>query len=212
MDGLMDANVCMTFGRLSDHVPLSAPVELGHNGILKIILTATEDGTAKRPHQAFLLVRDQDTGLEATFPFAAKESGKARVDFVRIPDYYALQLSGISVGNQILTNIYVKTHKDLPTQFLLSTSPLRVTLLLASFGPSQAFSNHVFNLIIKTDPNVPLPVYEKPLRYGKREEINHIFKADAKSGPVFISVLFVAAILATVPVLLGAVRSPVPFS
>ena len=28
--------------------------------------------------------RDQDTGLEATFPFSVKETGKRKVDFVRI--------------------------------------------------------------------------------------------------------------------------------
>lgn len=104
--------------------------------------------------------------------------------------------------------LVVQTQKDLPTQFLLSSLPLRCTLLLASFGESQAFSNHVFNLAVKPDANVPVPIYEKPLRYGKREEINHIFKADAKSGPVLISVVFVLAILATVPVLLASVRTP----
>lgn len=70
--------------RLSDHVPLAKPVTLGAADSLKIVLTATEAGAAKRPHQAFLLVRDQDTGLEATFPFQVKESGKGKVDFVRI--------------------------------------------------------------------------------------------------------------------------------
>jgi oligosaccharyltransferase complex subunit delta (ribophorin II) len=47
-------------------------------------LTATEDGKGKRPHQAFLLLRDPDTGLEATFPFSVKDTGKSKVDFVRI--------------------------------------------------------------------------------------------------------------------------------
>lgn len=69
--------------RLSDHVPLTAPVVLGHNDLLKIILSATNDGKGAKPNQAFLLVRDQDTGLEITFPFSVKESGKGKVDFVR---------------------------------------------------------------------------------------------------------------------------------
>ena len=69
--------------RLSNNAPLAKAVELGAADTLKIILTATEDGTAKRPHQAFLLLRDQDTGLETTFPFSVKESGKGKVDFVR---------------------------------------------------------------------------------------------------------------------------------
>ncbi|RDL30981.1 Uncharacterized protein BP5553_09770 [Venustampulla echinocandica] len=162
--------------KLSDHVPLSKPVTLGAQDTLKIILTATEDGKAKRPHQAFLLLRDQDTGLETTFPFSLKDTGKGKVDF---------------------------TQKDLPVQLLHSSRPLRATLLLASFGTSQAFSNHVFNLNVKLDPSVAQPKYEKPLRYGKLAEINHIFKADPKSGPVVISLFFVLAIVATVPILLG---------
>ncbi|PVH88121.1 hypothetical protein DL98DRAFT_479310 [Cadophora sp. DSE1049] len=163
--------------KLSDHVPLAKPVTLGAADSLKIVLSATEDGKAKRPHQAFLLLRDQDTGLEATFPFSVKENGKGKVDF---------------------------TQKDLPIQLLTSTQPLRATLLLASFGTTQGFSNHVFNLEVKLDANVPLPKYEAPLRYGQREEIHHIFKADPKSGPKVISMFFVLAVLATVPVLFGA--------
>ncbi|KUJ09528.1 uncharacterized protein LY89DRAFT_701125 [Mollisia scopiformis] len=162
--------------KLSDHVPLAKPVTLGATDSLKIVLTATEAGTAKRPHQAFLLLRDQDTGLETTFPFSVKENGKGKVDF---------------------------TQKDLPVQLLLSSQPLRATLLLASFGSTQAFSNHVFNLEVKTDPNVPLPKYEKPLRYGKLDEIHHIFRPDPKSGPMIISLFFVLAVVATVPILLG---------
>jgi len=59
---------------------------LGAADSLKIVLSATEDGKAKRPHQAFLLLRDQDTGLEATFPFSVKENGKGKVDFVSCSD------------------------------------------------------------------------------------------------------------------------------
>jgi hypothetical protein len=100
----------------------------------------------------------------------------------------------------------MQTQKDLPIQLLTSRQPLRATLLLASFGPAQGFSNHVFNLEVTLDPSAPLLKYEKPLRYGKLEEIHHIFKADPKSGPKIISLFFVLAVLATVPVLLGAVR------
>ena len=53
---------------------------------LRIVLTATEDGKGKRPHQAFLLLRDQDTGLETSFPFSMKETGKGKVEFVRLAD------------------------------------------------------------------------------------------------------------------------------
>merc|ERR1712225_17626 len=129
---------------------------------LKIVLSATEDGKAKRPHQAFLLLRDQDTGLEATFPFSVKENGKGKVDF---------------------------TQKDLPIQLLTSTQPLQATVLLASFGTTQGFSNHIFNLDVKLDSNVPLPKYEAPLRYGQREEIHHLSKAIG-AAPVSHSLFF----------------------
>jgi oligosaccharyltransferase complex subunit delta (ribophorin II) len=96
-------------------------------------------------------------------------------------------------------------QKDLPVQLLTSSQPLRATLLLASFGSAQAFSNHVFDLAVSLDASKPAPTYEKPLRYGKLPEINHIFRPDPQSGPKVISVFFVLAILATVPVVLGAV-------
>jgi oligosaccharyltransferase complex subunit delta (ribophorin II) len=73
--------------RLSDLAPLSKSVVLEAQDTLKIILTATDGGKAKRPHQAFLLLRDQDTGLETAFPFQVKETGKAKVDFVRFQSY-----------------------------------------------------------------------------------------------------------------------------
>jgi Oligosaccharyltransferase subunit Ribophorin II len=110
-------------------------------------------------------------------------------------------------SNQCSTLTMAKAQKDLPVQLLTSSQPLRATLLLASFGSSQAFSNHVFNLDVKLDPSAPLPKYEKPLRYGKLEEIHHIFRADPKSGPKIVSLFFVLAVLATVPVLLGAVSA-----
>ncbi|CZT10890.1 related to oligosaccharyltransferase delta subunit (ribophorin II) [Rhynchosporium agropyri] len=163
--------------KLSASTLLAKSVTLGATDALKIILSATEDGKAKRPHQAFLLLKDQDTGLEATFPLSMKENGKGKVDF---------------------------TQKDLPFQLLTSTKPLHATLILASFGTTQGFSNHVFNLDVKLDANVPLPKYDAPLRYGQKEEINHIFKADPKSGPKIISLFFVLAVLATVPALFGA--------
>jgi hypothetical protein len=106
----------------------------------------------------------------------------------------------------------LQAQKDLPVQLLTSSQPLRATLLLASFGTSQPFSNHVFNLDVHTDPNAARPKYEKPLRYGKLPEIHHIFKSDPKSGPMIISLFFVIAVLATVPVLLGTVSLPSPSS
>lgn len=162
--------------KISASAPLSKDIILGPTESLKIVLTATEDGSPKRPHQAFLLLKDEDTGLETSFPFSMKESGKGNVDF---------------------------SQRDLPVQFHISQKTLRATLLLASFGTSEGFSSHVFNLKVKHDASSPLPAYTHPVRYGKKPVINHIFKEDPKSGPKIISIFFVFTIAATIPLLLG---------
>ncbi|KAH8598356.1 Oligosaccharyltransferase subunit Ribophorin II-domain-containing protein [Bisporella sp. PMI_857] len=162
--------------KLAASGPLGKVVPLGASDTVKITLRAREDGKAKRPHQAFLLLHDQDTRLETTFPLLVKDDGKGKVDF---------------------------TQKDIPVQLLTSSKPLQATLLLASFGASKGFSNHVFNIEIKLDATTPSPRYDKPLRYEKLGEINHIFKADPKSGPKIVSLFFVFAVLASLPILLG---------
>lgn len=49
---------------------------------MKIILAIQEDKSAKRPHQAFLNIKDVDTQLETSYPLAVKETGKAKVELV----------------------------------------------------------------------------------------------------------------------------------
>ncbi|KAI9732727.1 MAG: hypothetical protein M1818_007461 [Claussenomyces sp. TS43310] len=163
--------------KLSPTGPLAVPVTLGATDTLKVILTATEDGKGKRPHQAFLLLGDKSTGLEAAFPISVKESGKAKVDLA---------------------------HKDIPVQLLTSTNPLQATVVLASFGSSVPWQSQIFTLNVELDPNAASPKYEKPVRYGKLPAIEHIFKPDAKSPPKIISMFFASAVLATVPILFGA--------
>ena len=68
--------------RLSPQTPLSKQVKLGASDSLKLIMTTTEDKTAKRPHQAFLTLHEPKTGLEESFVFNVKESGKAKVELV----------------------------------------------------------------------------------------------------------------------------------
>ncbi|KAK8071984.1 oligosaccharyltransferase subunit ribophorin ii [Apiospora saccharicola] len=161
--------------KFSDKSLPKKTVDFGNTDTLKIILTAKEGGKAKRPHQAFLTLQETETGLEAPFVFTTKESGKATVDI---------------------------KHSDLPVQLLKSTKPLKATLTLASFGSSTGYNSRIFDVEIRQDPNAVPPVYEKPLRYGKLEEIHHIFKDDPQSPPKVISLVFALAVAAMVPVLL----------
>jgi oligosaccharyltransferase complex subunit delta (ribophorin II) len=71
--------------RLNQKTPLAKPVSLGSTDTLKLGLTAKDNGQGKRPHQAFLVLQEQDSGLEAPFPLTVKESGKAVVQIVRGP-------------------------------------------------------------------------------------------------------------------------------
>ncbi|KAL2125408.1 hypothetical protein VTJ04DRAFT_1773 [Mycothermus thermophilus] len=154
--------------------PLAQPVTLGSLDTLKLGLTAQEDGKGKRPHQAFLVLQEQDSGLETPFPMTVKENGKAIVQI---------------------------THKDLPVQFLISKKPLKASIVLASFGSSQGFNGPAFEVNIELDPNAPAPKYEKPLRYGKQPEIHHIFRPDPKSPPKVVSLVFGALVVAALPAL-----------
>lgn len=72
----------LTRNRVSEDKPLSKPVSLGGSDTLKISLTTQEGRSAKRPHQAFLLLKDPVTGLDISYPFSVKDNGKSRVELV----------------------------------------------------------------------------------------------------------------------------------
>jgi oligosaccharyltransferase complex subunit delta (ribophorin II) len=150
-------------------------VSFGPSDTLKLLLTTVSGSKASRPHQALLTLRNP-SGLEAAYPILTKDTGKAKLEL---------------------------SYKDLPVQFQISPDVLTATLVLGSFGETQAFEKQVFAVQLVQDPTVPVPRYEAPERYAKKEEIHHVFRDDQKSPPKVISLFFVAAILATVPVLLG---------
>ncbi|KAI0849665.1 Oligosaccharyltransferase subunit Ribophorin II-domain-containing protein [Daldinia vernicosa] len=164
--------------QFNDKTPvLPTPVVFDSSDTLKITLTAKENGKGRRPHQAFLMLREPSSGLEAPFPLTVKDNGKATVEI---------------------------KHSDLPLQLATATAPLRASLIIASFGSSAGLVKDVFDVEVVRDPAAKPLVYEKPLRYGKLAEIHHIFRDDPKSPPKLISIVFVFAILATIPLLLTA--------
>jgi oligosaccharyltransferase complex subunit delta (ribophorin II) len=58
-------------------------VNLAEGDNLKILLTTQDGKTAKRAHQTFLKLKDSATGLETSFPFIVKDSGKGKVELVK---------------------------------------------------------------------------------------------------------------------------------
>lgn len=65
--------------------PLSKPITLGNADTIKIQFTATENGSPKKPNQAMLLLKEQETGLETFFAAQTRDSGKSTITFVRTP-------------------------------------------------------------------------------------------------------------------------------
>ncbi|KAI9830853.1 MAG: hypothetical protein M1838_005777 [Thelocarpon superellum] len=162
--------------KLSAQKALSGVVTLGPSDTLKVLLTTQEDGKTKRPHQAFLSVKDVDSGLETSYALSVRESGKGKVEL---------------------------TQKDLPVQFVKASQPLQAKIILGSFGSAMGYDSPVFSLDIMEDPDKPVAQLAKPLRYGKLEEIHHIFRVDPTSPPKIISLVFAGAVLVTIPILFG---------
>ncbi|KAJ4394031.1 hypothetical protein N0V93_003248 [Gnomoniopsis smithogilvyi] len=153
--------------------PLTAPIPLGAQDTLTVFLTAKDNGKAKRPHQAFILLKDQETGLEAPFPLSVRDTGKGKVQI---------------------------TQKDIPTPFFASSKPIHATVVIGSFGSAQGIIADAFDVEIALDANTPPPAVSAPLRYVKQPQIHHIFKEQAKYPPTVIPLAFVGLILVTLPV------------
>ncbi|KAJ5960216.1 uncharacterized protein N7479_007366 [Penicillium vulpinum] len=155
--------------------PLSKPVSLVGADTLRVTLTAQEDSSPKRPDQAFLLLKDAQTGLDISYPFSVKDNGKSRVEL---------------------------TQKDLPIQFLSLTGPVDAHVVIGGFGSSDAYDKSAFKLSIDRNPEEAVPTVETE-RYGKKPEIHHIFKESASSPPIVITLAFVAMVGAAIPALAG---------
>lgn len=183
--------------RLSSKAPLSKVVSVGALDTVKVSLTTKEDGKGKRPHQAFLVLKEEESGLEAPFPLTVKDNGKAIVSIVS-------KANAKGMGEKALDTdgLSMQAQKDIPVQLLLSQKAVRASIILASFGSAEGLESPLFSLEFNLDPNAPAPKYEKPLRYGKLPELAHTFRADPRNPPKIISLVFALAVLATVPALL----------
>lgn len=172
-------------------------MSLGGSDTLKITLTAQEGRSAKRPHQAFLLLKDPATGLDISYPFSVKDNGKSKLELVSCA---VVNVAARHAPDTML----LQTQKDLPTQFLAASELVDARFVIGSFGSSKAYDRAVFKLSIDRDPDEPLPSPEV-VRYGKLPEIHHIFKPAPKIPPVIVSVIFAAMVIAAFPILAGVV-------
>lgn len=61
---------------------MSKAVPLAAGDTLKVTLTSTESKTAKKAHQVFLTLKETSSGLEESFPFSVRETGKGKLELV----------------------------------------------------------------------------------------------------------------------------------
>jgi oligosaccharyltransferase complex subunit delta (ribophorin II) len=94
-----------------------------------------------------------------------------------------------------------QTHNIIPSVLLKTSNPLKASIVIGSFGSSTPFKGIPFDLSIALDANAPQPSAEPQVRYGKQPEIHHIFRADPKSPPKIITLVFAAALIACIPAL-----------
>ena len=100
-----------------------------------------------------------------------------------------------------------QTQKDIPSQLLRPLRPLQAGVIVASFGGSAGYQQHLFDVDLKLDQSAVPAAPDKPMRYGKLEEIHHIFRDGPTNPPKIISIVFTGAVFATLPVLLGTVST-----
>lgn len=151
-----------TFGPTSPPLALT----LKPDNKLKLLLTIKEDDTAKKPHQAMLIVKDTFSELEASLVIPVKSNGRG-----------ILSINYSDFGPALLEN-----------------KSLDLTLVLGSFGDSKPLSKHVATIMVQGDDKEQ--VYVKPLRYGALPEITHTFRAPQKMPSAVISVAFSVILIA----------------
>ena len=75
-------------------------------------MTTQEDSSAKRPDQVFLLLKDAQTGLDISYPFSVKDSGKSRVELVCNP---RKRVSAAQLTNALQTQKDHNPEEAVPT-------------------------------------------------------------------------------------------------
>lgn len=195
---------------------MTAPVTLGAQETLVVTLTAKDNGKAKRPHQAFLLLKEQTTGLEAPFPLSVRDNGKGKVQIVRYIECDSSHSMANSATRRPLLLVLTipfsraQSQKDIPAQFFSSVEPLHASVVIGSFGSAQPVLADAFDLKLKQDGATAPPAVQAPLRYGKMPQIHHIFREPTAYPSKIFPYTFMLAIGGSLFAVSFLVRKPPP--
>lgn len=168
-------------------------ITISESESLKLALTLRKDDGPARPHQAMLLVQSGDNAnVETFYTFTVKGvSGKARLEVVSAP------LGGLRP--QMDANA-LQPYKDIPSALLSSSTPLRLSVALGSFSSDKSALIPIGTLSPEK-PETPAP---SPVKYVAQPEITHTFRADPRSPPKILTLVFTLAVSAALFALFGA--------
>ena len=80
-----------------------------------------------------------------------------------------------------------------------------MSVVLGSFGSSTPFLEQIATIKPVLDTAAKASIPEKPLRYGKLDEIIHVFRADPRNPPKIITLVFLIGVLVQLPALFMSV-------
>ncbi|KAF8476026.1 oligosaccharyltransferase subunit ribophorin [Kalaharituber pfeilii] len=155
--------------------PIRSPVTLSTGEVLRLSLTLQAGDEPAVPHQAYLLMKQVSTGVETFFPLDIQPTtAKAKVEVAQ---------------------------KEIPPSFILSDSPLTLSLAIGDFTASiQSILVPVAQIQLKYD-SVSKGTASKllgptPVVYAPLPEIHHTFRPDPKNPPKIITLVFLSTVLA----------------
>ncbi|RPB28687.1 oligosaccharyltransferase subunit ribophorin II [Terfezia boudieri ATCC MYA-4762] len=163
--------------------PVSTPITLSSGEALRLSMTFKAGNEVGVPHQAYLFVQQADTGIETFFPFdVAPTTAKAKLEI---------------------------THKDLPPSFIVSSSPLTLTMAIGDFTENIKsifipVAQVQLNFDSMTVSAAKRSLGESPVVYAPLPELRHTFRPDPKNPPKILTLIFLGAIGAALVGLFGA--------
>ncbi|KAI5801523.1 Oligosaccharyltransferase subunit Ribophorin II-domain-containing protein [Peziza echinospora] len=153
--------------------PIDSKLKLSHGEVLKLSMTFLGGEEPAVPHQAYLLVKQSDTGLETFFPLDTHAStAKAKLEVA---------------------------EKDIPAAFIASNSSLELSLVVGDFTPHiKPILTPVGTLQLDYEATARTAAGKaigSVVKYEKLPELRHTFREDPKNPPKIITLVFLGLVV-----------------
>lgn len=162
--------------------PIPKPVIITNGDVLKIHATFIAGNQTGVPHQAYVFMKQFETDIETAFPMEIQATtAKGKVEI---------------------------SQKDFPPSFIVSDNNLLLSLAVGDFTVDLR-SILVPITILQLEYDAPTVANAKHslgeiVRYEKKPEIHHIFRAEPKNPPKIITLVFLSTVIASLVGLFAA--------